>query len=184
MVSGTHWRWARVLGLGAALGAAFACTGPNPNYDADAAALFCTGGERRCGPAGPQVCAAQADGGYAWSDDFCPRGARCVDGRCAPPEGAAACTRNADCGADVCVVFVSGSSLGRFCAPATGTVIGGSACQSSADCMSGLCQKQASGPLLCYTACAAAGDCESGRTCQQTEVTVAGVRGTIQGCIK
>ncbi|HEY3355163.1 MAG TPA: hypothetical protein VGQ83_18060 [Polyangia bacterium] len=175
---------ARGLVLWAALGAVAACTGANPDYDPDAASAICTGGQRRCGAAGPEVCAQQASGGYDWAQDFCPAGGRCDNGHCAAPAGATACVRNADCGAQVCVVFVSGAGLGRFCAPATGSIIGGGACQTSSDCLSGLCQKQATGGALCYTACAEAGDCNGGRTCQQADVTITGVRGTIQGCMK
>ena len=166
------------------LGALCACTGPNPDYDADAAAAWCTGGQRRCGPQGTaQVCARQADNSYAWTDDFCPQGGVCGDGHCMPPAGATACNSDADCGAELCVVFVTGSGLGRFCAPATGTQAGGAPCDGAADCRSGLCQKQVTGPPLCYAACATPDDCVSGHTCQATDVTITGVRGQVQGCM-
>jgi hypothetical protein len=174
----------RLLALVALIGAAGGCTGANPDYDPDAAAAVCTAGDRQCGPAGPQVCVRQADGSGAWSDDFCPTGGGCQDGFCAPPAGATTCVRNADCGAELCVVFVAAGGLARYCAPATGTVMSGSACQASAECMTGLCQGQSSGSALCYAACGDSTDCDNGRTCTAADVTVTGVRGAVQGCMK
>jgi hypothetical protein len=160
-----------------------ACTAANPDYDPDAAAALCQSGQRRCSAAGQtEVCVPQGDE-LVWTADYCPAGAVCTAGRCGPPDGAAACQRDADCGAELCVVFVSDATLGRFCAPATGTQAGGAACADHGDCRSGLCQKQAHGPMLCYTACADDGDCDAARTCQDTEVTVSGIRATIRGCM-
>jgi hypothetical protein len=177
-------RWGPLVAAGVLLGASFACTEPNPDYDPDAAAALCTGGQRRCGATGtPQVCARQADNRYAWTDDFCPQGGGCDAGRCTPPAGAAACSRDADCGAELCVVFASGTGLGRFCAPATGTQAGGAPCAGAPDCRSGLCQKQVSGPPLCYTACAGPEDCAAGHECLATDVTITGVRGQAEGCM-
>ncbi len=160
-----------------------ACTEPNPNYDPDAAAALCESGQRRCGPVGQtQVCIPQSPEELVWTDDYCPTGAQCVDGRCGPPAGATACVRDADCGADLCVVFVQGSTLARFCAPATGTLAGSAPCATHADCRSGLCQS-GSGGKVCYAACADTSDCTGTLTCQDAQVTVSGIGGTIKGCL-
>jgi hypothetical protein len=160
-----------------------ACTEPNPSYDPDAAAALCERGQRRCGAAGQtQVCVPQSDDLLVWTDDYCPSGAVCAGGVCAPPAGAAACARDADCGADVCVVFVQGSTLGRFCAPATGTAAGSAPCATHADCRSGLCQL-GTGGKTCFSACTETTDCTGAPTCQDAEVTVSGIRGTIRGCL-
>ena len=162
---------------------AAACTEPNPNFDPDAAAALCQRGQRRCGPAGQsQVCVPQSDDVLVWTDDYCPMGAVCAAGRCGPPAGAASCARDADCGADLCVVFVDGTTLGRFCAPATGTQAGSGACATHADCRSGLCQT-ATGGKICFAACTDTIDCTGDRTCQDAKVTVSGISGTIRGCL-
>jgi hypothetical protein len=160
------------------------CTQANPEYDPDAAAAACTSGQRRCAVDNrPQVCVRQADGTDAWADDFCPRGGKCQDGHCAPPAGAMGCSRNSDCGAEVCVVFVSGIGLGRFCAPVTGTQLGGSPCGDPRDCSSGMCQTQGHGAPLCYFACAGQDDCTGAFSCTSAEVTISGVRGQVEGCM-
>lgn len=161
-----------------------ACTEPNPNYDPDAAAALCESGQRRCGPTGqtPQVCIPQSDDALVWTDDYCPSGAQCVAGHCAPPTGAASCVRDADCGADLCVVFVDGAALVRVCAPATGAQAGSAPCATHADCRSGLCQS-GSGGKICFSACAESSDCTGSLTCQDAKVTVSGISGTIRGCL-
>lgn len=160
-----------------------ACTEPNPNYDPDAAAALCESGQRRCGPAGQtQVCVPQPDSALAWTDDYCPAAAVCASGLCGPPVGAPACERDADCGADLCVVFVQAGTLARCCAPATGTQAGSAPCATHAECRSGLCQT-GSGGKLCFAACAETTDCSGALTCQDAEVTVSGIRGTIRGCL-
>ena len=160
-----------------------ACTEPNPNYDPDAAAALCERGQRRCGPAGQtQVCVPQTEDVLVWTDDYCPADAVCAAGLCGPPAGAGTCERDADCGADLCVVFVEGPTLGRFCAPATGSQAGSAPCATHADCRSGLCQT-ATGGKICFAACADTTDCTGTLTCQDAEVTVSGIRGTIRGCL-
>jgi hypothetical protein len=175
----------RAAGLSAVLFllVAPACTEPNPNYDPDAAAALCASGQRRCGPAGQtQVCIPQSQGELVWTDDYCPAGAACAAGRCGPPAGAPACARDADCGADVCVVFVDGTTLGRFCAPATGPQAGSAPCATHAECRSGLCQT-GTGGKVCFAACAETTDCTGTFACQDAEVTVSGIHGTIRGCL-
>lgn len=165
-----------------ALGAAWACTEPNPDYDPDAAAALCSGGERRCSGDRPQVC-AQSGEDYSWTDDYCPAGGGCAEGRCVPPAGAPACQRDADCGANVCVAFAAGGGIARYCAPATGTLPGGAACQEPTDCQSGLCLRQSTGPAQCDLACAGPEDCDQTHTCQETDVTITGQRGKLRGCM-
>jgi hypothetical protein len=160
-----------------------ACTGPNPNYDPDAAAALCERGQRRCGAGGQtQVCVPQTADELVWTDDYCPNAAVCAEGRCGPPAGATSCARDTDCGADLCVVFVEGATLARFCAPATGSQAGSAPCAAHADCRSGLCQT-ANGGKICFSACADESDCSGDRTCQDAQVTVSGISGTIRGCL-
>jgi hypothetical protein len=173
---------AALLALVALLGAP-ACTGPNPNYDPDAAAALCERGQRRCGASGQtQVCIPQTGDELLWTDDYCPNAAVCAAGRCGPPAGAASCGRDADCGADLCVVFVAGTTLATSCAPATGTQAGSAPCAEHTDCRSGLCQ-MGTGGKICFAACAETTDCPDDLTCQAAEVTVSGIRGTIRGCL-
>jgi hypothetical protein len=163
---------------------ASACTEPNPDYDADAAAALCAGGERRCGPTSkPQVCTKLDDGSYAWSDEFCANGGTCESGRCEAPAGAAACVRDSDCGGLLCVPFASQTELGHFCAPPTGSLPGGTTCQSSPDCRSALCQRQTSGSALCFTACDTTADCPGDLQCVDADATITGVRGKLRGCL-
>jgi len=176
-------RAASLLGL-AILALASGCTEPNPNYDPDAAAALCLSGQRRCGPAGQtQVCVPQSDDVLVWTDDYCPNAAVCAAGSCGPPAGAATCQRDADCGADLCVVFVHDGVLGTYCAPATGPQAGSAPCAEHAECRSGLCQTPGSGGKICFAACAETTDCTGALTCQAAEVTVSGIRGTIRGCL-
>jgi len=160
-----------------------ACTEPNPNYDPDAAAALCTNGQRRCGPDGtPQVCTPDDAEHASWKEDFCPKGAVCDQGRCLPPLGASACQRDADCGANVCALFVADGGLSGFCVPATGTQAGGDPCATHADCRSGLCVAPGTSGKVCYAACAVNEDCPRRMECHEISVTVSGIRDTVLGC--
>lgn len=154
--------------------------------------MSCTPGARLCADATHSaVCGAAPP--MAIVDRACPPSSSCSNGYCAPPPGAASCTRSADCsGGQVCDLFVVGGVLAGSCAP---PLAGGhdlySACGPpygvDGTCKTGACALDANDPSLhqCLFPCGAAKDCPGGNNCDPVagSVTIEGVSaGALRFC--
>lgn len=172
-----------------ALGVATGCTGENPEYVADGGT--CHPGERTCvhtlrGQLLPIVCGLDVSGTLLPREERCPPQGACSDGQCTAPVGAQACERQQDCGAnEVCTPLLTSAaprSVASYCLPASAGPKGlGEACIADEDCQSYLCLQHSRG-RYCLRTCKVVGDCKIPAQCRSFDVTVTGIRGTINSC--
>lgn len=172
-----------------ALGVAAGCTGENPNYVPDGGS--CSAGERTClktlsGLVSPIVCGLDTTGALVPREERCPAPAVCSEGLCTAPVQARACERQEECqGGEVCTPLLTPSGprgVASFCLRAgDGARAPGEACSADEECQSYLCLQHSRG-RYCLRACKTMGDCGIPARCRSFDVTVTGVRGTINSC--
>jgi hypothetical protein len=162
------------------------CTEPNPEYQMlQDATASCSPGQRQCRGQLTEVCVPQGEGASFTGDGECPAGTNCQGGVCVPANNP--CTSTC-AGQQVCSIFVDPQqpeSLGNFCTNPVGNIPGQMSCSSREQCQSGFCVGRGN-DLSCYQACGRSKDCNqlAGYQCLRLTVTVNGVQGQINGCLK
>jgi hypothetical protein len=125
---------------------------------------------RICTDAGHSATCFFANGMWmAVPDRTCPPGSTCAAGHCQPPAGAATCTSDNGCGADVCIEYVQGASLVGFCTTPIVKAMGNLRCAmpgyDNTTCATGICARSSSNMTVigCLAPCTQMSDCATRR---------------------